>query len=53
VAKSLVENLGAGFEPERYDDTFRSELLDLIRSKAEGRRRCPGRVRRRAPGSST
>jgi DNA end-binding protein Ku len=36
MAKSLVENLSAEFDPERYDDTYRSELFDLIRSKAEG-----------------
>jgi len=36
MAKSLVENLSAEFDPERYDDTYRSELLELIRSKAEG-----------------
>jgi DNA end-binding protein Ku len=36
MAKSLVENLAREFEPERYDDTYRSELLDLIRAKAEG-----------------
>ncbi len=36
MAKSLVENLSAEFEPERYDDTYRSELLELIRAKAEG-----------------
>ena len=36
MAKSLVENLSARFEPERYDDDYRSELLELIRSKAEG-----------------
>jgi DNA end-binding protein Ku len=36
MAKSLVENLSAEFDPERYDDTYRSELLDIIRSKAEG-----------------
>jgi DNA end-binding protein Ku len=36
MAKSLVENLSSEFDPERYDDTYRSELLDLIRSKAEG-----------------
>lgn len=28
MAKSLVENLSAEFDPERYDDTYRSELLD-------------------------
>ena len=36
MAKSLVENLSAGFDPGRYDDTYRSELLELIHSKAEG-----------------
>jgi DNA end-binding protein Ku len=36
MAKSLVENLSAEFDPERYDDTYRSELLELIRSKAQG-----------------
>ena len=36
MAKSLVENLSAEFDPERYDDNYRSELLELIRSKAEG-----------------
>jgi DNA end-binding protein Ku len=36
MAKSLVENLSAEFDPKRYDDTYRSDLLDLIRSKAEG-----------------
>jgi DNA end-binding protein Ku len=36
MAKSLIENLSAEFDPERYDDTYRSELLELIRAKAEG-----------------
>jgi DNA end-binding protein Ku len=36
MAKSLVENLSESFEPEKYDDTYRKELLDLIRAKAEG-----------------
>lgn len=36
MAKSLVENLSAEFDPEKYDDTYRKELLDLIRAKAEG-----------------
>ena len=36
MAKSLVENLSAEFDPERYDDTYRSDLLELIRGKAEG-----------------
>jgi DNA end-binding protein Ku len=36
MAKSLVENLSAGFKPEKYDDTYRKELLALIRKKAKG-----------------
>jgi DNA end-binding protein Ku len=37
MAKSLVENLSAPFEPEKYDDEYRKELLDLIRTKAKGK----------------
>jgi DNA end-binding protein Ku len=37
MAKSLVENLSAPFEPEKYNDTYRKELLDLIRAKAKGK----------------
>jgi DNA end-binding protein Ku len=36
MAKSLVENLSEPFKPEKYDDQYRKELLDLIRAKAEG-----------------
>jgi DNA end-binding protein Ku len=36
MAKSLVENLSEPFKPEKYDDTYRQELLDLIQAKAEG-----------------
>ena len=38
MAKALVENLGEPFEPEKYTDTYRKELLDLIRAKAKGRK---------------
>ena len=38
MAKSLVENLSDAFKPEKYDDTYRKELLDLIRAKAKGRK---------------
>jgi DNA end-binding protein Ku len=37
MAKSLVENLSDTFKPEKYDDQYRKELLDLIRAKAKGR----------------
>src|SRR5207253_907913 len=36
MAKSLVENLSEPFDPDKYDDQYRKELLDLIRAKAEG-----------------
>jgi DNA end-binding protein Ku len=38
MAKSLVENLSADFDPEKYDDTYRKELLELLRAKAKGRK---------------
>src|SRR5580765_2288865 len=38
MAKSLVENLSGSFRPEKYDDTYRKELLDLIKAKAKGAR---------------
>jgi DNA end-binding protein Ku len=37
MAKSLVENLSDAFEPEKYDDNYRKELLQLIRAKAKGK----------------
>src|SRR5438094_3441271 len=36
MAKALVENLSGAFKPEKYDDQYRKELLELIRAKAEG-----------------
>jgi DNA end-binding protein Ku len=36
MAKSLIENLSDDFEPEKYDDTYRKELLELLRAKAKG-----------------
>jgi DNA end-binding protein Ku len=38
MAKSLVENLSEEFKPEKYDDTYRKELLALIRKKAKGQK---------------
>ena len=38
MAKSLVENLSEPFDPEKYDDTYRKELLQLLRAKAKGRK---------------
>jgi DNA end-binding protein Ku len=36
MARQLVEALSTDFEPERYHDTFREQLLELIRAKAAG-----------------
>src|SRR3712207_4770261 len=36
MARQLVESLSADFEPEKYHDTYREQLLDLIERKAEG-----------------
>src|ERR687885_567948 len=38
MAKALVENLSEPFKPEKYDDTYRKELLELIRAKAKGQK---------------
>ena len=38
MAKSLVENLSEPFKPGKYDDTYRKELLELIRAKAKGQK---------------
>src|SRR5215207_713120 len=38
MAKSLVENLSEPFNPEKYDDNYRNELLGLIRAKAKGKK---------------
>jgi DNA end-binding protein Ku len=35
MARSLVENLSDKFDPSKYDDTYRKELLDLLKEKAE------------------
>jgi DNA end-binding protein Ku len=36
MAKTLIENLAAKWEPEKYHDSYRTELLDLLQKKAEG-----------------
>ena len=38
MARSLVENLSDTFDPGKYDDTYRKELLDLIKAKAKGQK---------------
>jgi DNA end-binding protein Ku len=36
MAESLVESLSATFEPEKYRDEYREQVLDLIKIKAAG-----------------
>jgi DNA end-binding protein Ku len=36
MAESLVESLAATFEPEKYRDEYREQVLDLINIKASG-----------------
>ena len=36
MAKSLIENLAATWDPKRYHDQYRNQLLDLLEKKAEG-----------------
>jgi DNA end-binding protein Ku len=37
MAKMLVDSLASDFEPEKYADTYREEVLALIERKAEGK----------------
>ena len=37
MAQTLIENLTAKWDPERYHDRYRNELLDLLRKKAKGK----------------
>lgn len=36
IACQLVESLAGGFEPEKYRDTYREEVMSLIERKAQG-----------------
>jgi DNA end-binding protein Ku len=36
IAIQLVDSLAAKFEPQKYHDTYRKEVLDLIERKAQG-----------------
>jgi DNA end-binding protein Ku len=37
VAKQLIESLAGDFEPDKYRDTYREQVLALIEQKAEGK----------------
>src|SRR5690606_2914134 len=36
MAESLVDSLSSAFEPEKYRDEYREQVLDLIQIKAAG-----------------
>jgi DNA end-binding protein Ku len=36
MARQLIHSLSADFEPERFEDTYRQQVLDLIERKAAG-----------------
>jgi DNA end-binding protein Ku len=36
MAKQLIDSLSAEFEPEKFEDTYRNQVLDLIERKAAG-----------------
>jgi len=36
IAKQLIDSLAGPFDPSRYHDTYRAEVLDLIERKAAG-----------------
>ncbi len=36
IAKQLVDSLAASFEPDKYRDTYREEVLALVERKAQG-----------------
>jgi DNA end-binding protein Ku len=37
IAEQLIESLAGDFEPDKYRDTYRAEVLALIERKAEGK----------------
>ena len=45
LAKILIEALAADFEPEKYHDDYRDNLLQMIEAKMEGQKvvETPGR----------
>jgi DNA end-binding protein Ku len=38
MAKTLIENLAATWDPGKYRDRYRSQLLDLLKKKAKGQK---------------
>jgi len=38
MAKSLVDSLAAGWDPSKYTDQYRENLMKIIRAKAKGKK---------------
>jgi DNA end-binding protein Ku len=36
MAEQLIQSLAADFQPEKYEDTYREHILELIAQKADG-----------------
>jgi len=54
MASQLIESYTSEWDPKKYKDTYRDELMAVIRGEAEGQagaRRAGGRRGRRASGS--
>ncbi|MFN2433008.1 MAG: Ku protein [Gemmatimonadota bacterium] len=49
MAERLIDNLTEPFEPARYTDDYREELLKVIREKMQGREREPVDEEERSP----
>src|SRR5260370_10207973 len=49
LAKTLVNNLVADFEPEKYHDTYREKVEGLIAAKLEGKQTAAAKQVRRPP----
>jgi len=41
MAKQLVENLAESFDPEKYTDDYRANLMKLVRAKMKGKKVTP------------
>lgn len=37
MAKQLIESLSSEFDPDKYEDTYRKQVLDFIKKKAKGK----------------
>src|SRR3954469_9823087 len=51
IAKQLVESLAGPFDPDRYRDTYREEVLALIERKAAGEEIAVAPAREEAPAA--